>query len=105
MLRHAVGLLLRSGGAVAPPAGSASCAAAAVSSASSRGFATQFFDAPNGPAVTQVPIEDEWYNRQRSVLALLDKTPWLQPCTFIAPNAVVAGDVDIYDKVCASGRP
>lgn len=93
MLRQTVGLLLRASGA------SSSSSAAAASLASSRSIATQFFDAPNGPAVTQVPVEDEWYNRQRSVLALLDKAPWLQPCTFIAPNAVVAGDVDIYDKV------
>ncbi|GAX77257.1 hypothetical protein CEUSTIGMA_g4703.t1 [Chlamydomonas eustigma] len=58
-----------------------------------------FYDAPNGPAVKLENIEDEWYNRQRPNLSLLDKTPWTQPDTWIAPNAVVAGDVDIYDQV------
>ena len=58
-----------------------------------------FFNAPNGPAVKLENIEDEWYNRQRPKLSLLNKTPWTQPETWIAPNAVVAGDVDIYDQV------
>lgn len=59
----------------------------------------QYYDAPNGPSVKQVSIEDEWYNRQRNLLPLLDKMPWIQQDTWVAPNAVVAGDVDIYDKV------
>uniref|UniRef100_A0A7S0R823 Gamma carbonic anhydrase n=1 Tax=Chlamydomonas leiostraca TaxID=1034604 RepID=A0A7S0R823_9CHLO len=59
----------------------------------------QFYEAPNGPAVTQTPIEEEWYNRQRNLLPVLDKVPWIQQDTWIAPNAIVAGDVDIYDKV------
>lgn len=58
-----------------------------------------FYEAPNGPAVKLQDIEDEWYNRQRPKLSLLDKSPWTQPDTWIAPNAVVAGDVDIYDQV------
>lgn len=59
-----------------------------------------YYDAPNGPSVKQVDIEDEWYNRQRNILPILDKAPFVQPDTWIAPNAVVAGDVDVYDKVC-----
>lgn len=58
----------------------------------------QYFDAPNGPAVKQVKIEDEWYNRQRRLFPLLDKTPFFPVDVFIAPNAVVCGDVDIYGK-------
>lgn len=58
-----------------------------------------FYEAPNGPAVKLQSIEDEWYNRQRPKLSLLDKSPWTQADTWIAPNAVVAGDVDIYDQV------
>lgn len=58
-----------------------------------------FFNAPNGPAVKLESIENEWYNRQRPKLSLLDKTPWTQADTWIAPNAVVAGDVDLYDQV------
>ena len=61
-----------------------------------------FYDAPNGPAVKLEDIEDSWYNRQRPKLSLLDKSPWTQPDTWIAPNAVVAGDVDIYDQARAS---
>jgi hypothetical protein len=38
------------------------------------------------------------YNRQRPKLSLLDKTPWTQNDTWIAPNAVVAGDVELYDQ-------
>jgi hypothetical protein len=62
-------------------------------------FMAQFLYAPNGPAVTQVPIEEEWYNRQRNILPLLDCTPSIEPDTWIAHNALVAGDVDIYQKV------
>lgn len=60
--------------------------------------AINFYGAPNGPAVKLENIEDEWFNRQRPKLSLLDKSPWTQPDTWIAPNAVVAGDVDIYDQ-------
>jgi hypothetical protein len=63
----------------------------------------QFWDAPNGPAVTQQPIEEEWYNRQRPLLPLLDKVPFIQDDTWIAPNAVVVGDVDLYDQVRKQG--
>ena len=60
----------------------------------------QYFDAPNGPAVTQTPVEEEWYCRQRNLLPILDRVPFIQADTWVAPNAVVAGDVDLYDKVC-----
>jgi len=66
---------------------------------------SQYFDAPNGPAVTSTPIEEEWYNRQRNLMPLMDKTPWIQPDTWVAPNAVVLGDVDIYDKASGSAPP
>lgn len=55
-----------------------------------------FFTAPNGPSVKQVKLEDEWYNRQRNLFPLLDKVPYYPVDVFIAPNAVVCGDVDIY---------
>ncbi|KAG2443097.1 hypothetical protein HYH02_009511 [Chlamydomonas schloesseri] len=66
------------------------------SAESFRGVSSQFFDAPNGPSVKQVPIEDEWYNRQRNIFPLLDKEPYYPVDVFVAPNAVVCGDVDIY---------
>ena len=93
MLRQASGQLLQ----LLRPA--SSCAAAA-----SQTRSINFFDAPNGPAVKLQDIQDEWYNRQRPKLSLLDKTPWTQGDTWIAPNAVVAGDVDIYDQARAQLR-
>jgi hypothetical protein len=99
MLRRSGGELLRL------LSQSASCSAAAAAGGGSASHQLQqtrainFFDAPNGPAVKLEDIEDSWYNRQRPKLSLLDKTPWTQPDTWIAPNAVVAGDVDIYDQV------
>eukprot|EP00873_Tetraselmis_striata_P001751 jgi/Tetstr1/422015/TSEL_012879.t1 len=42
-------------------------------------------------------IEEETHCRQRSLLALEDKVPQLWPQVFVAPNAVVVGDVDIQD--------
>ncbi len=44
------------------------------------------------------------YNRQRNLLPIMDKVPWIQPDTWVAPNAVVCGDVDIYDKVIPSAK-
>ena len=62
----------------------------------------QYFEAPNGPLVLEQDISEEWYNRQRNVMPLLGKRPLLQTDTWIAPNAVVVGDVDFYDQVCGS---
>lgn len=93
MLRRAGGLLLhRCAGSLE--------AAQRFGAQETRGIAVSvpFVDAPNRPAVSQVPIEEEWYNRQRNIV-YLDSVPWIQPDTWIAPNAVVAGDVDIYDAV------
>eukprot|EP00798_Chlamydomonas_sp_ICE-L_P015921 gene15921-22055_t len=61
--------------------------------------ALNYFDAPNGPAVKLETIENEWYNRQRPIMGILDRSPFFQACTWVAPNATVIGDVDIYDKV------
>jgi carbonic anhydrase/acetyltransferase-like protein (isoleucine patch superfamily) len=53
------------------------------------------YQAPNGVAVSQVPIEEEWYLRQRSVIPVMNKKPFVSNYVWIAPNAVVAGDVDL----------
>ncbi len=90
MLRSGASLLLRSTGL-----------GSGIGAAFQQTRGLNFFDAPNGPAVKLEKIEDEWYNRQRPKLSLLDKSPWTQLDTWIAPNAVVAGDVDVYDQVCA----
>jgi len=53
-----------------------------------------------------VHIEDELYCRQRQLLVLGNRVPVLAPDTWIAPNAVVIGDVDLFDEVIldVSGR-
>ncbi|EFJ52549.1 hypothetical protein VOLCADRAFT_72782 [Volvox carteri f. nagariensis] len=86
MLKHAAKLL--------PVARAQVCDHAEVQLLSVRGI--NFFNAPNGPSVKQVSIEDEWYNRQRNIFQLLDKQPYFPVDVFVAPNAVVCGDVDIY---------
>lgn len=45
------------------------------------------------------PTEKEPYCRQRQEIILGNRVPLLAPDAFIAPNAVIVGDVDIYDKV------
>ena len=47
-----------------------------------------------------VHIEDEPYCRQRQLIVLGNRVPELAPDSWVAPNAVVIGDVDIFDKVC-----
>lgn len=56
---------------------------------------------PFGAAATvcaPTHIEDEPYNRQRQIVNLGNRVPTLAPDTWIAPNAVVVGDVDLYEK-------
>jgi hypothetical protein len=50
-------------------------------------------------AAAPLHIEEETHCRQRSLLVLEDKTPLLCPQVYVAPNAVVVGDVDIQDAV------
>ncbi len=37
--------------------------------------------------------------RQRQLIILGNRVPTVAPDTWIAPNAVVVGDVDLYEKV------
>jgi hypothetical protein len=46
-----------------------------------------------------VHIEDELYCRQRQLVVLGNRVPVLAPDTWVAPNAVLIGDVDLFDKV------
>ncbi len=46
-----------------------------------------------------VHIEDEIFCRQRQAIPLGNRIPVFAPDTWIAPSAVVVGDVDLYDKV------
>lgn len=42
--------------------------------------------------------EEEVYNRQRQVIILGNRVPTAAPDTWVAPNAVVVGDVDLFEK-------
>lgn len=45
------------------------------------------------------------YNRQRQFVNLGLRVPTIAPDTWVAPNAVIVGDVDLYDKVsCRSPK-
>jgi gamma-carbonic anhydrase len=46
-----------------------------------------------------IHIEDEVYNRQRSVMNLNARVVTTSPDAWIAPSAVVIGDVDIFENV------
>lgn len=46
-----------------------------------------------------IHIEDEVYNRQRSVMNLNNRVVTTSPDAWIAPSAVVIGDVDIFENV------
>ena len=50
-------------------------------------------------------VEDELYCRQRQLLVLGNRVPVLAPDSWVAPNAVVIGDVDLYDKVSGGVCP
>ena len=50
-------------------------------------------------------IEDELYCRQRQLLVLGNRVPVLAPDSWVAPNAVVIGDVDLFDKVLKASPP
>lgn len=50
------------------------------------------------PARSPVHIEDEPYCRQRQLITLGNRVPVIAPDTWIAPNAVVVGDVDLFDR-------
>ncbi|KAK2080265.1 Gamma carbonic anhydrase-like 1, mitochondrial [Prototheca wickerhamii] len=42
---------------------------------------------------------EEVYNRQRQLVPLGQRVPTLAPDAWVAPNAVLIGDVDLYDRV------
>lgn len=97
-------MLRRAAQTLVPLAKKQLCEGAEVQLLQSRSI--NFYNAPNGPSVKQVNIEDEWYNRQRNLFSLLDKVPYYPVDLFVAPNAVVCGDVDIYGGVSAKrGMP
>ena len=49
--------------------------------------------------IETLPLEKEPYCRQRTELVLGDRVPVLAPDAFVAPSAVLVGDVDLYNRV------
>lgn len=58
----------------------------------------------SAPARAPIAVEDEVYNRQRSMMPLEDRVPETSVDSWVAPSAIVVGDVDIHDKVGLSHR-
>lgn len=57
------------------------------------------FISTSAAAQAPVHIEDEVYNRTRQLVNLGLRVPTLAPDTWVAPNAVVVGDVDLFERV------
>lgn len=76
------------------PAIAAQVEAAQASSAAplSRVFSTA------AAAQAPVHIEEELYNRTRQLITLGQRVPTLAPDSWVAPNAVLVGDVDLYER-------
>ena len=62
-------------------------------------MARRCFVSLSSMAQAPVHIEDEPFCRQRNQIALGNRIPETSPCTWVAPNAIVVGDVDLFDKV------
>lgn len=50
-------------------------------------------------ALAPIPIELEPYCRQRQIVLLGQRVPFVAPAAWLASNAIVVGDVDLMDKV------
>jgi carbonic anhydrase/acetyltransferase-like protein (isoleucine patch superfamily) len=94
-------------------AGGACCSASAAAAASSaalassspsttRPYSTQHVEHVAPPA-TRVPIQDEWYLRQRTRIPLGNRAPHCAASAWVSPSAVLAGDVDLLDRASVWG--
>ncbi|KAK9843187.1 hypothetical protein WJX74_008369 [Apatococcus lobatus] len=101
----AIARLVESSGTAKACLASSTAAGPALDSLSAR---TAGFEPPQASArpVTTSPascspvhIEDEIFCRQRQTIPLGNRIPVFAPDTWVAPSAVVVGDVDLYDKV------
>jgi gamma-carbonic anhydrase len=76
-------------------------AATLVSSSSSSArasFSTHAHVEHVAPPATRVPIDEEWYLRQRQRIPLGNRAPHCAQSAWVAPSAVLAGDVDLLDR-------
>lgn len=91
MRRAAAALLARGRAAAAPTTAPSHLQATAAVSTSACAL--------QADASTPTHIADEPFCRQRSLVPLGPRVPTLSPDAWVAPNAVVVGDVDLYDQV------
>ena len=59
------------------------------------------------PTTTFWPHQHQWhdkYCKQRNIMQVGPRRPALATDVWVAPSAVVAGDVDIFDGVCSRAR-
>ncbi|KAL6782019.1 CAG2 [Auxenochlorella protothecoides x Auxenochlorella symbiontica] len=70
----------------------------AVQRAEFPGAAAQRVFTTSSSSHTSIHIEEEVYNRQRQLIPLGNRVPSLAPDAWVAPSAVVIGDVDLYDQ-------
>lgn len=90
MLRRAASLLAQRG----------SVALEACQPSTSAEAAGQWARAFTATAAARAPVhvEEELYNRQRQLINLGNRVPTVAPDTWVAPNAVIVGDVDLYER-------
>lgn len=75
------------------------CADAAGCSGSGLGRAYSTHVEHVAPAVTYQDVADDWYMRQRSHISLGNRMPHVAITAWVAPNAVLVGDVDLCNRV------
>lgn len=100
-MRRAASQLLAA--AAARTSGVASCSsriegAAAAAAAAARSF-SRSSAAATADSASSSHVADEPFCRQRQLVVLGNRVPTLSPDAWVAPNAVLVGDVDLYDKV------
>lgn len=69
---------------------------------SARPYSTQHVEHVAPPA-TRVPVQDEWYLRQRQRIPLGNRAPHCAQSAWVSPSAVLAGDVDLLDRASVWG--
>jgi carbonic anhydrase/acetyltransferase-like protein (isoleucine patch superfamily) len=72
--------------------------APAPSASSAHSYSTHHHVEHVAPPATRVPVQDEWYLRQRTRIPLGNRAPHTAQSAWVAPSAVLAGDVDLLDR-------
>lgn len=96
-----------SAGACSTSSTSSTAAASALASSSSTSSASRPYSTQHvehvAPPATRVPVQDEWYLRQRSRIPLGNRSPHCAQSAYVSPSAVLAGDVDLLDRASVWG--